>query len=122
MNVICEEIFLLELGEKFTYYLSCDLREIERAISEKTGIALHGIAPGDFKENTQLAVETKNLMQKHRAKYSATFYNVDYDCVEIIINCQLKDKFFIYLGIGFDRFVSRDRVKAIFKEFASTEA
>jgi hypothetical protein len=97
MAIIEETVFLSVLNESFTYSLSNDLEEIKKAINLRTGIGITNIVDFDWKINTRLAKETKNLMNKYNVSFS-TASRIEDDEIYIVINRRIQDTYYLYSG------------------------
>jgi hypothetical protein len=73
------------------------LEEIREAIYLKTGINIIKIDNPNWRINTRLAEETKNLMNKHRFSYSMTTW-IEGDCIYLVINHKINDIYYLYSG------------------------
>jgi hypothetical protein len=84
-------------GESLTYYLSNNLDDIKETIYKTTGCLAD--LTEDFTEtywslNYELSESVKDLMNRHNANYSMTFYD------GIIVNRRFGDSWYIYIGIS----------------------
>jgi len=94
-NYIEEEIFIESLNQLLKYSLSNDISDIEGAIKNRLNIKIN-LSETNWRLNTQLSEDVKNIMNKNNTIYSMTTY-IEGKTRYVIINRQSGNNYYFSL-------------------------